>query len=140
MALKLALCIFWALPCLAQVEQAVAPGYPPLAVAGRVGGSVAVDVRVSERGVVISATVAEGDALLRQASLDAARLWQFKPQPSSHPARLIFSYKLMPKNTPEAELGAIFKPPYWVEVRKVSPEPVSHIAQAEPPADGKRQD
>ena len=133
--LRSSIAILLALGCQAQqkpapmVEEAVAPAYPAPALSGRIAGSVMVDVRVSEQGAVIDAAVAEGDALLRQASLDAARLWRFQPQPSAGGAKLIFSYRFMAKNTPEAQLGAVFRPPYWVEVRKILPEPVSHIAR-----------
>lgn len=133
--LRLALAPLAGLMCLAQqspapaVEEAVAPVYPDLAVTGRVAGAVTIDVRVSERGEVAAAEVAEGDPLLRQSSLDAARLWRFHGQPGGHAARLVFSFRLMPKNTPEAQLGAVFRPPYRVEVRKITPAPVSHYAR-----------
>ncbi len=111
----------------------MAPDYPAAAVTGKVSGGVVVEVRVSPRGAVESATVVEGDALLRQPSLDAARLWRFRAQASgsngSREAKLVFSFRLMPKNTPEAQLGAIFRPPYTVEVRRITPEPASHFAQ-----------
>ena len=116
------------------VEEAVAPAYPAPAVVARISGSVIVDVHVSERGAVASASVAEGDAQLRQASLDAARQWRFQAQrfqaqSGGHDVKLILSFRLMPKNTPEVQLGAVFRPRYWVEVRKIAPEPVSHYAR-----------
>jgi hypothetical protein len=132
---KCVLTILVGAACLAQeiapaaVEEAVAPVYPGLAVLGRISGSVIVDARVSERGAVSNAAAAEGEALLRQPSLDAARLWRFRAQPGEREVKLIFSFRLMPKNTPEAELGAIFRPPYTVEVRKITPGPVSHVAR-----------
>ncbi len=118
------------------VEEAVAPVYPELAVLGRIAGSVIVAVRVSAKGDVAEATVIEGDALLRQASLEAARQWRFHAA-TSREVRLIFTYKLMPKNTPEAELGAIFRPPYTVEVRRITPGPVHHYARAGGPGPDK---
>jgi hypothetical protein len=66
---------------------------------------------------------------LRQASLDAARLWRFRAQSGGPDVKLICSFQLMPKNTPEAQLGAVFRPPYTVEVRKITPEPVRHSAR-----------
>src|SRR5579862_7186939 len=121
--------------CLAQqplplaVEEAVAPAYPRRAVTARISGSVIVEVRVCEHGAVTAATIEEGNALLRQATLEAARLWRFQPQPGSHDVKLIFSFRLMPKDTPEAQLGTVFRPPYTVEVRKITPEPVSRFAR-----------
>ena len=115
------------------VGEAVAPIYPELAFVGRIAGSVVVEIRVSERGEVSEAAIVEGDALLRQSSLDAARLWRFQAQAGGRELKLIFSYKLMPKNTPEAQLGAVFRPPYTVEVRRITPGPVHHYARAGAP-------
>lgn len=135
MRCNFAICVLISLGCLAQdapplaVEEAVAPTYPPLAILGRAAGSVLVDVRVSA-GAVSNASVSEGDPLLRQASLDAARLWRFRTQSEARNLKLIFSFRLMPKGTPEPELGAIFRPPYAVEVRKITPEPVHHFARS----------
>jgi TonB family protein len=132
--------------CLAQetsapaIEEAVAPVYPELAVVGRVAGSVIVAVHVSRQGVVTEATIADGEALLRQSSLDAARQWRFHAQADASDLKLIFSYKLMPKNTPEAQLGAVFRPPYTVEVRRINPGPVHHYARNGAPGRDKRPD
>lgn len=131
--MRLALALLFSLACYAQeaappaVEEAVAPAYPAAALTGRVSGSVIVAVHISDHGAVTSASVVDGNALLRQASLEAARLWRFHAQPAAD-VKLIFSYRLMPKNTPEAQLGTVFRPPYTVEVRRMTPEPVSHFA------------
>jgi TonB family protein len=140
---RYAISILVATGCLAQqgapleVEEAMAPDYPAAAVTGGVSGGVVVEVRVSQRGAVESATVVEGDALLRQPSIDAARLWRFRAQAGSRAGsqegKLVFSFRLMPKNTPEAQLGTIFRPPYTVEVRRVTPKPVSHFARNSSP-------
>ncbi|MFN7992090.1 MAG: TonB family protein [Bryobacteraceae bacterium] len=111
-------------------EEAVAAAYPGPALDARVSGAVVVSIQVSERGTVTGASVTEGDALLRQASLEAARLWRFRAQPGVHSVKLIFNFRFMPRNTPEAQLGPIFKPPYTVEIRKITPEPVTHYAKA----------
>lgn len=135
---SLAVFVLTGLSCLAQqapnlgVQEAVAPAYPASAVAGRISGSVIVAVHVSERGAVAGADIAEGNALLRQASLDAARLWRFQPQPGAHDVKIVFSFRLMPKDTPEAQLGTVFRPPYAVEVRRMTPEPISHYARSGP--------
>jgi TonB family protein len=111
------------------VEEAVAATYPGPALNARVSGSVIVSIQISDRGMVTNSSVVEGDALLRQASLDAARLWRFHAQAGVHTLKLIFNFRFMPKNTPEAQLGPIFKPPYTVEIRKITPEPVTHYAK-----------
>ena len=118
------------------VAEAVAPNYPALAVLGRISGSVVVQVHISPKGTVAAVNVIEGDALLRQASLEAARLWRFEPQPAAREVKLIFSYRLMPKNTSEAETGTVFRPPFTVEIRKINPGPVSHVARNRPQAPG----
>jgi TonB family protein len=112
------------------VEEAVAPAYPVAAAEGRIAGTVIVEVRVSAAGSVENASVAEGQSLLRQASLEAARLWRFHARRKAFVVKLNFSYKLMPKGTPEAQLSAVFRPPYTVEVRKIPPEQVKHYARA----------
>ncbi|MFN0122382.1 MAG: energy transducer TonB [Blastocatellia bacterium] len=57
----------------------VQPTYPPIAKAARAAGAVNVQVEISEDGDVISAAVVSGHPLLRDAALQAARQWKFKP-------------------------------------------------------------
>lgn len=57
----------------------VQPPYPPIAKAARASGAVQVQVLISETGEVIDATVIAGHPLLRDAALQAARQWAFKP-------------------------------------------------------------
>jgi TonB family protein len=145
---SLVLASLLACPCLGHqavalaVEEAVAPAYPAVAVQARVSGSVTVVLQVSQSGAVAAASIAEGKAPLRQASLEAARLWRFRPATGAHEVKLTFSYRLMPKDTPEAQLGAIFRPPYAVEVRKIPPEKVTHYAGggSAAPCQARRQD
>jgi periplasmic protein TonB len=56
-----------------------APPYPPIAKAARAQGAVQVQVTISEEGRVIDAVVVSGHPLLREAALQAARQWVFKP-------------------------------------------------------------
>jgi TonB family protein len=112
----------------AVVEEAVSPAYPSAAVEGRISGTVIVTARVAENGKVSEATIAKGQPLLWQASLEAARLWHFRAKQRIREVKLTFSFKLMPKNTPEPVLGAVFRPPYTVEVRKIAADPVIHYA------------
>ena len=55
------------------------PTYPPIAKAARVSGPVQVVVTISEDGKVIDAYAADGNPMLRQAAVDAARQWLFTP-------------------------------------------------------------
>jgi TonB family protein len=55
------------------------PVYPPLARAAKVTGTVVVEVTVDQTGNVIAARAISGHALLRDAAVEAARKWKFKP-------------------------------------------------------------
>src|SRR5262245_10676375 len=57
----------------------VEPDYPPIAKAAKAEGEVRIQITVSEEGKVIEAEVIEGHPLLRDAALQAARQWEFKP-------------------------------------------------------------
>jgi periplasmic protein TonB len=57
----------------------VQPAYPPIAKAARAAGAVQVQVTISEEGRVMEASVVSGHPLLREAALQAARQWRFKP-------------------------------------------------------------
>jgi protein TonB len=57
----------------------IQPPYPPIAKAARASGAVQVQVTISEEGRVIEAAVISGHPLLRDAALQAARQWVFKP-------------------------------------------------------------
>jgi TonB family protein len=57
----------------------VQPPYPPIAKAARASGPVQVQITISETGEVIEAIVISGHPLLRDAALQAARQWLFKP-------------------------------------------------------------
>jgi protein TonB len=57
----------------------VPPPYPEEAKAAHASGAVQVQVTISEDGHVIEAAVISGHPLLREASLEAAKQWIFKP-------------------------------------------------------------
>jgi TonB family protein len=57
----------------------VQPPYPQIAKAARASGPVQVQITISESGEVIEASVISGHPLLRDAALQAARQWLFKP-------------------------------------------------------------
>jgi len=57
----------------------IQPPYPPIAKAARAAGAVQVQVTISEEGRVIEAAVISGHPLLRDAALQAARQWMFRP-------------------------------------------------------------
>jgi protein TonB len=57
----------------------VEPEYPSRARAAGVRGKVSINITVSETGNVIEAVIIKGHPLLRDAALQAARQWEFKP-------------------------------------------------------------
>lgn len=57
----------------------VQPAYPPVAKAAKAAGTVQVQITISEEGKVIDAVAISGHPLLRDAALEAARQWEFKP-------------------------------------------------------------
>jgi TonB family protein len=57
----------------------VHPPYPPIAKAAHAQGAVQVQVTIDEEGNVIEAAVVGGHPLLREAALQAARQWKFRP-------------------------------------------------------------
>jgi TonB family protein len=57
----------------------VAPAYPPIAKAARAQGAVQVNVTIDENGNVTAAEPVSGHPLLRDAAIEAAKQWQFKP-------------------------------------------------------------
>jgi TonB family protein len=68
----------------------VTPEYSALAREARVSGPVVVEITVDEDGSVISARAIMGHPLLRDAAINAARGWMFKPtQLSGVPVKVI---------------------------------------------------
>src|SRR5262249_58253932 len=55
------------------------PPYPAIAKNARASGAVQLQILISETGEVIDATVIAGHPVLRDAALQAARQWVFKP-------------------------------------------------------------
>jgi protein TonB len=75
------------------------PGYPPAARAVRAGGSVSVQVLISESGGVISASAVSGHPLLRAAAESAARGARFSPTLlSGQPVKVsgVITYNFVP--------------------------------------------
>ena len=73
--------------------------YPPAALAARIFGTVSVEVTVDESGNVTSARALSGHPLLKEAAVEAARGWTFKPtllqgKPIKVLGALTFTFKL----------------------------------------------
>lgn len=126
------------------VMSAVAPVFPPIAVAANISGTVLIEVEVNAAGGVISARGVSAHPLLRKAAENTARRWQFMPATSDTGARAItltFVFRIMPKETNADELTPVFTPPYQVEVRHRPAEPIVDSdppSYVSPPRRGKR--
>jgi hypothetical protein len=113
-----------------EVIEAVAPVYPLIAIAADVSGTVTIEVRLDADGKVTLARAVAGPKLLRPAAELSARRWVFSrvtEKKKSRLARLVFNFKLMPKDVSPDELVPIFMPPYQVEVKSTKPEIVHRV-------------
>jgi TonB family protein len=87
----------------------VSPPYPPIARAARAAGKVEVQVTISEQGEVIEAVVVSGHPLLRDAAVNAAKQWVFKPTelddtPVKVQGILTFNFTLLEDDSKEPEI------------------------------------
>lgn len=62
-----------------KATQRVSPSYPAIARSAHVTGVVTVFLELDEKGAVAVIHRTDGPAMLRQAAVDAARKWKFKP-------------------------------------------------------------
>jgi TonB family protein len=118
-------------------KAAVAPVYPALAAQGHIGGRVAVEVTLNERGTVGSAALLDGHPLLADSALWAASQWTFEPGEPRRRAKLTFVFVLLPTKADAKELASVFRPPYEVESRSRLPQPVINYDSPRPPVGGK---
>ena len=75
------------------------PAYPPAAASAHVQGEVRVQANVDRQGNVSSVRVISGPPLLREAALDAAQRWRFRPtsesgEPTTTSAITVFAFQL----------------------------------------------
>jgi TonB family protein len=118
------------------VKAAVAPLYPPIAVAARAVGDVVVRVSVGPDGSVLHAEVVSGPRILQQSATEAAVKWKFEasdPATTSRSSQIKFSYVLLPEDAKE-ESETVFLPPDAVVLRHRPEKPtVNYGAQSAPP-------
>jgi TonB family protein len=106
------------------VVSAVAPYYPPIALAAHPIGRVVVQVTIDPGGAVTAANAVSGHPLLQKACEVTAKRWRFIEAKDSHSARqtwltFVFSFRADKKGASEAERDLItFTPPYPVEVTR----------------------
>lgn len=108
------------------VISAVAPIYPPPALAKKVGGEVIVSVRVDEAGHVVDASAVSGNVLLEEASVSAAKEWRFAASYRPSTDHLVFAYEWFEAGRP-FQARTIFAPPNRMTIRaeRVAPPPIS---------------
>jgi hypothetical protein len=106
----------------AAVVFAVAPVYPQLAVLSATSGTVDVDLAVDGNGRVVAVGAINGHQLLKDAAEQAALRWEFERGGNGRRVRLVFTFRIMPRGTSDAELTSSFSPPYNCEVRRTVPD------------------
>lgn len=109
---------------LAAVTVAVAPAFPPAALALPKGDDAVIEVTISPKGDVESARPLQGSRLLYAASLAAAKKWHFQAAERPSKALLTFAFRLLPQDAPPEDATVMFMPPYRVEIRKKMPAPI----------------
>jgi protein TonB len=57
----------------------VSPVYPPVAVAGKIEGSVGLEALIDVRGRVVEVQILEGNPLFEEAAVEAVRQWVYTP-------------------------------------------------------------
>jgi TonB family protein len=101
----------------------VAQKFPPLAVQGRIAGSVVVKVSIDFTGRVNEVKVISGHPWLAKSAIEAAKQWKFvESSEKIRQVSLKFNYVILPEKS-ETEGETIFLPPYQVEIRKRPPPP-----------------
>jgi TonB family protein len=101
------------------VISAVAPTYPPAALAMKVGGEVRVSVHVDEGGHVMEASAVSGNVLLEEASISAAKEWRFATAFRPSTETLVFGYEWFEAGSP-FQARTIFVQPNQMTVRAES--------------------
>lgn len=107
------------------VTAAVFPPYPPIARAANASGDVSVEISIDDGGNVSSAEARSGHPLLRRSAEAAAKRWRFARTTEATGKRSItvtFSYQLLPRCSPGADLAMTFYPPSRVEIKHEKPE------------------
>jgi TonB family protein len=120
------------------VEAAVAPHYPPIAVAARAAGNVVVRVAVRPDGSVLHAEVVRGPKILQQSATEAAEKWKFEtadPAATNRSSEIKFSYVLLSEDAKE-DSETVFLPPDTVVLKHRPAKPtVNYGARSVPNTD-----
>jgi hypothetical protein len=108
-----------------RVRHAFAPPYDDRIYFLRSQGRVRIRVTVLQSGEVQDAVVTESFWNWNQTAepffLGYARKWLFEPVDQAQEADIVFDFKLLPKLTPDEDLGTVFVAPTTVEIRRREP-------------------
>lgn len=99
----------------ATIMSAAAPGYPQMASGGRIEGEVAVDLEVTQEGVVRKVQAQAGPPMLKTAAAIAARQWRFAAN-GPDKVRIVFAFILQEGIGDPPSIGSVFKAPNRLEV------------------------
>ncbi len=110
--------------------EAVAPLYPMVAVYSDTSSDVVVNVIIGKDGSVTAAKAVSGHPVLYAAAEAAAKKWRFAPGDSENEAKITFTFRIMPKATPQADLATRFLPQFHIEIRRTIPEATSNTDPA----------
>ncbi len=106
----------------AMVMEAVPATYPPIAVVGRVAGTVTVRVKIISSGRVESVLVVTGPKLLHKVAKTAAAKWVFNNSNNKNePLRTVdlhFIFVILPEGATSEELLPTFLPPFSVKIKE----------------------
>lgn len=115
------------------VKAAVAPLYPPIAVAARIKGDVVVRVVIGTDGVVVHAEAVSGQKWLQQSAVKAAEKWKFEladTVTTNRSSLIKFSYELLSEDDKD-ESETIFLSPDAVVLKHRPAKPtVTYSRQA----------
>ncbi|MCL4853535.1 MAG: TonB family protein [Bryobacteraceae bacterium] len=125
--------IIWAQSGKAALVEAVAPVYPLVAAYSSTGGQVKVKLVIDRSGAVTAANVVEGHKLLAAAAVEAARKWRFTASSGETEATIVFSFRIVPKGTSDADLATRFRSPLEIEVRRIIPDATTNSDPAAGP-------
>ena len=108
----------------ANVVEAIAPVYPPFAVAASQEGTIIAGITISSDGRVAATRISGESEILKRVVDIVVRRWRFNTITGSHRLRTVqvtFIFAIMPAKSPPEDLLPIFRPPYQIEIRAKRP-------------------
>ena len=104
------------------VKEALAPQYPPIAVAVRVQGTVEVRIEIESGGAVVKAEAIKGPAMLQTSAIQAAKKWKFASDPATNRVSVIKFIYLLGSEDDQDETQTVFLPPDAIRISHRPPK------------------